>query len=460
MKFLRIDLLTLLISLFILGSCKNPDSIGLAPSKSVQSNLIDTSTIITSTQRDDSVLTSGASVSKLPLSYFRDPIFGITEANIAASLSLPGSAAYTLPTGTIAIDSAVLVLKYADGFYGDSLNTAYKLNVYQLSEPLVNSKFYYNTKAWSYNASLLGSQTFHPRPNTKVKVYQIVKGAKDTIIKVDPQIRVNITSAFVSANFFGATSSQLGTNSIFQNFINGLYLTLDKSQPGFGGNMILKLGNATSSLDIYYRTTSTANVIDTAVVSLPLGDYHAAQIKHTYTSSVQNHINQQLSDSVYLQGMAGLRAKISFPYLKKLLPVNLKDSDIIVNRAELVVTPIANTNIPFPPAPRLTMYRYDIANQRTLIPDAYAGDPHYILGAFGGYYDAYHKSYHYVITGYVEDLMRGKAIDYGTFIAPADTVNTIDVFNRPHVAARTVIAGGKTSPYRMKLNIIYNKVAK
>ncbi|MGZ3750429.1 MAG: DUF4270 family protein [Mucilaginibacter sp.] len=162
MKFFRLDLLTLLISLFILNSCKNKDTIGLGLDSSTQLNgsLIDTATVVVNTVPEDSVATSG--LTKTPLGYFNDPVLGPTQSDIAIGLSLPGGGAYTLPTGTISIDSAVLVLKYADGFYGDSLTSKYKVNVYQLGErPL--SKAYYNNKVWPYNSgTLLGTRSFLP----------------------------------------------------------------------------------------------------------------------------------------------------------------------------------------------------------------------------------------------------------------------------------------------------------
>ena len=75
MKFFRIDLLTLLISLFILSSCKNQDTIGLGIKTSGQATgiLVDTATIFSNTALDDSVITSG--LAKNPLAYFNDPIF-------------------------------------------------------------------------------------------------------------------------------------------------------------------------------------------------------------------------------------------------------------------------------------------------------------------------------------------------------------------------------------------------
>src|ERR1700755_2521787 len=100
MKFYRLDLLTLLISLFILNSCKNKDTIGLGIDSSTQLNgsLIDTATIIVNTAKEAPVITSG--LGKTPLGYFIDPVMGTTESNIAVGLGLPGNTGYTLPTGT------------------------------------------------------------------------------------------------------------------------------------------------------------------------------------------------------------------------------------------------------------------------------------------------------------------------------------------------------------------------
>ncbi len=472
MKFFRIDLLTLLISLFILGSCKNPDGIGLGidPNKAVQATLVDTTTINTTTMRDDSVLTN--SILSTPLSYFKDPDFGTTEANIAASLNLPGGTSFTVPTGTITIDSAVLVLPYADGFYGDSVSTRYQVNVFQLKEPLVAGKAYYNTKAWSFdNSTLIGNQSFTARPKTGRLIKDIVTGGPDTNKIVAPQVRIPITNKFITDNFFNATSSQLATNSVFLNAVKGLYITLNQTQTtgGPGGTMYFGMGGGNCSIQVYYRVNN-AGTIDTTVTTLGVGNPHAVQIKHTYTNAA---INTQLSNptvssnTLYLQGLSGLRAKISFPYLKNLLPANLTVNDIVLNRAELVVTPTLGSGVPYVPTPRLTLYRFDIAQQRIILPDASGTDPRYLsVGSFGGFYDKYHNTYNYIITGYVEDLMRGKTVDYGTFIAPADTTGMstgnalINVATTSSVAARAIVGGNKTSPYKIKLNIIYSKVSK
>src|ERR1700743_2484767 len=201
MKFFRLDLLTLLISLFILNSCKNKDTIGLGLDSSTQLNgsLIDTSTIVVNTQREAPVVTS--SLTKNPLGYFIDPVMGPTESNIAVGLNLPGRTAYSLPTGTVSIDSAVLVLKYADGFYGDSLTSKYKVNVYQLGKRVLVQTYYNNDSSFRLSKlpTLIGTRTFFARTHDSIKIYNIITGQPDTLMKVAPQLRIPISKDFINA---------------------------------------------------------------------------------------------------------------------------------------------------------------------------------------------------------------------------------------------------------------------
>jgi len=468
MKFFRLDLLTLLISLFILNSCKNQDSIGLGvvAAGKLTGSLVDTSTIFTNTVLEDSVITSGP-LNKNPLAYFNDPVFGITEANLATDINLPNSGAYTLPSGTIFIDSARLVLKFADGFYGDSVASRYKVNVYQLQQKFKAGTAYYNTSSWGdYSSSpLLGTLTFNARTHDTIKILNIIAGAPDTLIKVAPQIRIPINAGFINANLFTASSTTLGSNTIFQNIVKGLYITLDKTgTTGAGGVFLIKPAD---SLAVYYRAIS-GTTIDTAVVYLPVSNF-AAQIKHTYSTTIQAELNNTTASrgTIYLQGLAGLRAKISFPSLLVNLRNNLlkKDSDIVLNRAELVVSAVPGSDIPYTPLPKLTMYRLDISHQRSYVEDATTVDPRSGgVNVFGGFYSRITKTYHFIITAYLQDLLLNKTTDYGTYIAPIDTTNTtaVDIAATPQVAARTIAGGGtnKSSPYAIKLNIIYTKIAK
>jgi hypothetical protein len=462
MKFFRLDLLTLLISLFILNSCKNKDTIGLGLDSSTQLNgsLIDTSTIIVNTRPEVPVITTG--LAKSPLGYFIDPVMGSLESNIAIGLGLPGTS-YSLPTGTVTVDSAVLVLKYADGFYGDSLTSKYKVNVYQLGKRVLGT--YYNTDSsfrTSIKPTLIGTRTFFARTHDSVRITNIITGQPDSFIRVAPQLRIPISKDFVNSILFQANSAQLASNTVFQNAVNGLYLTMDKTgMTGAGGTFMFSLAD---SLNVYYRTV-TGTTVDTAMVGLPLGN-HTVEIKHTFSTLLKTEIADSTTSRnlIYLQGLAGTRVRIKFPYLKNI--IKTIGSNIAINRAELVITPNPGSIIPFKPQPKLTMYRYDIAHQPAELEDANTTsvppDPRAQgVSVFGGFYSSGFKSYHFIITAYVQDLMNGLTVDYSTFLAPVDTTNTVSVDNlpTPQTAGRTVAVGSdKNSPYRIKLNIIYTKI--
>jgi hypothetical protein len=461
MKFLRLDLLTLLISLFIFNSCKRQDGIGLGIDSSNQINgsLIVDSNVIVNTVVEDSVVTS--TLAKTPLGNFTDPEFGTTKSNVALALSLPNGAAYTVPPGTLTIDSAVLVLRYADGFYGDSVATRYVANVYQLQEK-ANAQTYYNTKRWQANlGNLLGTKTFTARTHDSVTITNIRAAEVDTVQKVGPQLRIPFSKKFIYDNLLNATGSQLASVLLFQNAVKGLYVTLDKTQASNAGG-ILQLALDSSRIDVFYKAVNGAT-IDTATVTLPFSS-HSAEIIHTYTSTIQASLNNKTSsqNTFYLQGLAGLRAKVSFPDLSKFNP-----DSIVLNRAELVITPVPNSGIPYAPLPKLTMYQLDIAKQRTVIQDASSTDSRAQIGVFGGGYSKTKKEYHFIVTAYIQDLIRKKTIDYGTYLAPVDTTEvnsttgSTNISPTAQVAARTIAVGSdKTSPYKIKLNIIYTRVRK
>ena len=475
MKFWRLDLLTLLISLFIFSSCKNQNGIGLDPDQKLSGTLLVDTNIVVNTVPEDSVNTTGNPSTigtslefKSALGYINDSQIGTTQASIAMGLSLPGSTAYTLPTGTITIDSARLVLRYTDGFYGDSLTTHYKVDVYQLNEKISATKSYYNTKTWSYNNTLLGTKTFNSRTHTPIKITDIVSGGPDTIKSVPEQVRIHISSGFINSNLFNASSTILSSNTLFQDNIKCGDSTFEKPQVnGAGGNFMIALDSC--SVNVYCRIDNSGT-IDTTIISLPVAR-HAVEIKHTYTAAVQAALNNTSTsnNTFYLQGLAGLRAKVSFPGLKDI--ITQAGIDIVINRAELVITPAPGTTIPLTPLPKITMYQLDIAKTRIPLQDADVGNRNYQSpDIFGGYYSS-NNGYHFIITGYIQDLMRGRAVDYGTYIAPCDTVTTsstgqsLDYLATPQAAARVVAVGtpGKTSadyPYRIKLNLIYTKVNK
>ena len=457
MKYIKLDLLTLLISLFILSSCEKKGTIGLdiAPQDSIKSVFTEASTVNTITVLEDTTLTSG--LTQNPFGFLKDPILGITEANVGLGLILPQDNLLFGTTPTL--DSAVLVLKYGDEFYGDSLNTSYAINVHQLTEKYSFSQIF-STKQWGFNNTVIGSlsniKKFAYNDSTTVNV--LVKGKPDVATKVAPQIRIPISSAFINANFINGDPNNFKNNIAFTNFIKGLYLTINKSSlTGNGGIIFFNLqGSSISGLEIYYKNT-TGTVKDTNVVVFK--PTAGSSIKHDYTGTpVAAQLGSNLTSfsTVYVQPLAGVRTKLRFTDLDKLR----QNGPVAVNKAELVIPIINGSDNPLKPAPRLTLYRNDIAGQRKAVPDNDFGsnDTRFLdERTFGGFYNSTTKTYTLNITSYIQDLINKPLVQYDTFIGPIDQSNRSNIFPSATTAVRSIL-GGKDHPQsRIKLRIIYTK---
>jgi hypothetical protein len=470
MKFIKLDLLTLLISLFLFASCENTSTIGLEidPNSAVKGDLIDTLTISSRTIPEN--VPSTLSATRYPLGFLKDATFGTTEASLAMSVNLP-SAAYDFGTSPV-IDSAVLILSFGGEFYGDSTST-YSVDVHRLNLNLTKETAFPSTKEYPYYPALVGNKTGRLYPSTPYKVTDVVVGKQDTLRTVKPQLRIRLDKTFIQNTVVGAGTEALKSNANFNKYFGGLHVQINKgSSTGNGGLAFFDFSSARSELALYYhKTNATATTIDTVGVSFPIASSTgpvAATIKHDYTGT---QVNVQLNDPdkqypvTYLQPLGGLRNKISFPQMSK-FAANI--GKIIINKAELVIDLSAGSDgIPYGPAQRLSLYRYDIAERRQNLPDndmpseINLGDQRALGEAvFGGYFNPVTRQYVFVVTSYIQDLLDGKTKDYGTFLAPTPST-ALELYPSIGTAARSVIGSFKknsTAGDNMKLNIYYTKI--
>ncbi len=463
MKGYKLDLLTLLISLFTLGACNNPDEIGLDvdPTNSINTLLDSSATVNAVTVTEDKVDTR--LLKEHPIGYIVDPYFGTTQAAAGVSLNLPSD---TLKFGTNAVlDSAVLVLKYTGNFYGDSLNTAYNFSVHQLSQKLDGTKAHYNDAAIPFESTQVGAKTID-KINLKdsIKVTQIVKGKKDTVVKVPPQIRIPISAAFMNANFLSANPASFYTSKTFIEHLKGLYIKVDApAGSSVGGIPFFDLSSGASKLELYYRNVNAT--IDTTYVGFTINNNISpvlANFTHNYAGT---EIETQLNNPgtaytrTFVQALSGVRTKITFPDLE-----NLKQlGNIVINKAILEVKVDNGTGgAPYQPAQRIMLYRTDIAAQRQPMPDMSPNDARSVgLDFFGGTYNSKNNTYSFVLTAYVQDLLTNKTKQYAAYLAVVDQ-NVNDIFSAinpmTNIAGRSVLASGKNATRPMRLKIFYTKL--
>ena len=459
MKYNKIDLLTLLISLFIFSACNNPDTVGLEvdPDYAINGVLIDTSTIVSRTVPEDSIST--IALNKYPMGYMQDPVFGTTEANVALSLTLPSNN-QTFGTSPV-LDSAVLVLKYAD-FYGDSVQSTYQINVHRLQNALNGNFNYTNKSNFGFNNTVIGTKSVHVSLKDSVKVTEIVTGKPDVQKNKPAHIRIPISASFITNNFLNGVPANFADNATFKDFIKGLYVTVDKAQStGRGGILYFDLSSDNASgLEIYYKSQN-GTAVDTTMLNFKIqasqANPVASNFNHNYAGTpveVQLTNPDQQFLTTYVQGLGGLRTKINFPYL-----TNLKElGNITINKADLIID-VEGGAVPFAPLPRLILYRTDIANQRQSVPDL-SSDPRALLESqFGGFYNSNTKRYTFALTSYVQDIVNGRLKQYDTFIAPAEVTadRASAILPTAGVAGRSILGTKGNPTYKMKLNIIYTK---
>ncbi|WP_158796515.1 DUF4270 domain-containing protein [Pedobacter sp. L105] len=479
MKFSKLDLLTLLISLFLLSSCKDASTIGLNldGTSKITGTLLDTVTVTSNTVTEipASTYSSAVAIARYPLGYLNDPVFGITTSSLALAVNLPASAAYSFGKLPV-IDSVVLVMPFSTDsamvknreFYGDS-TSVFNITVSQLTTSLKTYSTFLDNQVYP-SGDVLGTFTGAVKPNTKFKVISVITGAPDTAVVVEPQLRIKLNPALIQSKILGLDSLLLTSDYKFNMAFKGLKVTATTTN-AHGAMMFLDFTTTVSNLQIYYKNqdATTATKRDTVVADFPIigtSNPIAASVTHNYTGTpvATQLANPGVYQTTYMQAMGGVRTKISFPYLSKLKAQI--GSNIVINKAELVIdTADPTDSIPFKFPARMSLYRYDIAGQRINLPDNNpysstntSGDLRPVTSGipFGGmFYPS--KTYTFTVTDYVQDIIDGKQIDYGTYLAPT-AFSEFDIYPTPNTAGRVVIgAGSNTNNRKIRLNIYYVK---
>jgi hypothetical protein len=490
MKFIKQDLLTLLIGLFLFSACKSTNSVGIDPDPDY-AIIGDLKVLPLSSATVAEEVTTTTGLGMYPLGFIKaDPVFGSTEASIVMTVSLP-SLDYSFGSDPL-VDSAILVLPYANTVdsskitrvYGDTATSVYKFKVEQLDQDLSTQKSFQSNKEWAATV-YAGSVKGKLRPNTRASIIDIVAGKADTsrLLPV-PMLRIPLEPAFIQNNILNLDSATKSKLSKFNAAFKGLKISVDKTEStGTGGIAFFDFSSTDETtrpkIEIYYKKLQSNSQIqrDTAFVSFPIAPVSgpvAATVKHDYTGTpVQAQLdapNPAVPHKVtYLQGTGGLKNKISFTDLKKFVDeakAGNPKSRIVINKAELVLNVSSGTDVaPYIPAERLTLYRLDIAGQRVNLTDniegvgnsrnpRYAGSP----AAFGGFYDKKNKRYTFTLTAYLQELVDGTTQDYGTFIG-SSSLTQFDINSSVSSGARTVLSTKDAGPADkpLKLNIYYTK---
>lgn len=432
---------SLLIGLFSFVACENPDldEVNLGGQNDKLDGIFtDNISVGILMEREDSV--NSALLTRNILGHFKDPIFGETQASIAAQLRLSGN---NLNFGeSLSLDSVVLVMKYLD-FYGDSSSKVY-LKVEELDQAMAFDSLYTSDDTFMVKSPILGGKLVNPRAKDSVTIAFRRNGSPDTLLKVAPQIRIKLDSLFGVRLLNESGSDNFIDNESFLKFFQGIKISADPSQTqGAGGLVGLDIVSSVTSVQLYYKqdTLKKSQSFLINAISASSNNYtHNYQGTPVEAALANNTVE---NEKVYIQPLAGINGVIEFPFLQDLK----KDGPIAINKAELVLKVEEGTNDKYATPGRFVLFREDSLGRITALPDA-------ILGSLyqGGVYNSTDKTYTFNIAIYLQDIIDGLAKGEKLKIVPDARV----IFPQ-----RVVLWGykeDKNSPNRIKLNLVYTPV--
>ncbi len=432
----KVLLLSAIFFLALNFSCKkdgalNPDF----DNGNLSVHFTDTFSLKTTVVEEDSLRTD-LSVYHL-LGLYNDQNFGKVSSSIYAQVLLTG---VNVDFGTSPVlDSAVLTLGY-QGVYGDT-STPMNVNVYEITTLMDKSNNYYSNTYLNYAPTALGNLSFVP--NNKDSVFVVFDS-----IKRAPHVRINLSNTFGQA-ILNTTSTNLASNTAFTQYMKGLYITTVDSvsnttlAPGAGSFAYFNMNSTLSTLTLYYNDTSKYDF------SISTDAVKYSRFAHNYSGTdLEKHlppVNPTRDTTItYLSTMAGVKTKLEIPYIKELL----KQGDVIINKAELVIT--LEAGIPFKgdfdkEVESLSLVGIDAAGSAFFIPDFYEG-----LDYYGGSYNLTTKTYKFNLARHITDLLYNTTTDYGMYL----------IANGGSISANRSIIGSGTSPNvsKMRLNITYSKI--
>lgn len=428
----------------------------------------DTLTIYTKTVYDDSISVrynnSSYEIIK-GLGTLNDPFFGRTNWSIFTQF-IPTANNITIASPNT-MDSAVLILPYANFSWGDTNNKTApsrieSFSVYAVTEDMYKDSTYYTKTSFKYDATPIGEVL-------NADIYSL----KTDSIKVAgsnraPHLRIKLTNAFMQTLYNAANSTS--DNATFLSQIKGFYIVARDTN-----NSTLRTipyfyltGSADyqrAAIALYYNDPTTnptfnPDNIQTIFFNFSANDCaHNNYITHNYSSAPINSYLQstnQSDDRVFLQNEPGAAIDIRIPYIKYLPKGVINKAQLVITQVDYAGNPRKATDIDtFSAPPRIYPVGVDASGGAYTIQDRYPTDNDGPLAFIDGNKNVAILADGTIITQYYINIPREvqKAI-----LNQANELHLRINGTVTYPGAYRLMAGGKGNTYRVRLNISYTKI--
>lgn len=459
-KIYQSSLLILLIAAFLFSCKKDISEIGVdvVGENPLEVIYVDTFSIIAHSELVDSMRTD--ELSSHLLGAYIDPVFGTLNASIYSQFRLEaGNEDFEFPEGA-AVDSIILYMAYAETeVYGDT-NYQQHITIYEVGDQIYRDSSYYHFQNLRTKDDVLGELIFRPTFDS-IDYHEIV--GEDTIEsgqKIAPiSLRLN--------DDFGERLIEYGpdvyeSNESFLQEFAGLYITtLDQHLPSSEGSLMnVDFLSDDTKITLYYSFVLTN---DDGVDSTYQDEFDLVCNSNTARFGNYNHYDyynaspefrSQVIDGdttkgeelVYLQGLAGTRTIITFPYINKIEDYY----NYAVNEAKLFLWDVNDPGSDLPAIPSLSLSQQvellDSTYAYYTIPDATSGDRY-----FNGEYNGTDRNYYFRITQFIQDLIQGHTVDNKL---------RVEIIGGAVNANRTILGGYNPmdETKKLQLQILYTKI--
>src|SRR5690606_20660270 len=199
--------------------------------------------VVCRTVMEDSLRSEGTSYQLLVAT--RTAEFGLNRSSVAISFALPNSS-FAFPAG-VTIDSVVLQAVYTgSNQYAGNLSTPMNIRVAEIDGRLYTDSGYFSDREVLTKGSTVNFPNIvHSLTDS---VYLVENGNN---VVYPPHLRLNLGQEMVD-KMLNAQAGDLGSNTSFQDYFNGLKIEVDPStlSNGAGNIVYLNLNHASSGLAV------------------------------------------------------------------------------------------------------------------------------------------------------------------------------------------------------------------
>ena len=362
-------------------SCSDPNTIGLEVQPTSDNIIISSESfegMTSNTESEDSLRTDESL--NLVLGEITDPDFGYNSSSFLTQVLL--TANNTDLGDSPIVDSVILSYTYS-GYYGE-LEEFTKLMIRRLDQPIYKDSTYYSNFSYLDNGEDLVSSFML---NTD---------------ELNPLLQVRLDCTFVQ-NLFNLGNEAFVDNQTFLTHFNGFFVSVDDENQIENTMLYLNPTGSNSYLKIYYHNTES----DSLSLDFELGG-DAARINLFNPKPLSNLT--QVDGKVYIQSMAGYKAKISINNIDSLKALLDRKA---INKVTMSFDVEAGSQSEYPAHDKLFLVRVDQEGNNIFLTDlTIEGETH-----FGGRLE--NDKYEFNITRYFYQLLNNTSYTNELYLLPA-----------------------------------------